>query len=220
MGALLRTIHDRLSYIVGPLLAPPGPLPPTPSPAPTSNRLLAIFPDSLTVNLDYSREKRTLREAGGPWQLVILEREHATREEIANELRQGGARLVYLGSHGTDERVVLSQGESAGREYLARIVRQFGIEAVVMNACDSDGLASACLNSGAKVVVSTLGKIDDRSAGLLGVALIEGLARGGTTVDQAVGYALAMIDDASADMIRVRGDGSWLWERRGYELRQ
>ncbi len=191
------------------------PLPAT-SPAPThaarSNRLVAILPD--VADLDYSREKRVLRESAGPWELVILEWGQATREGIARELREGGARLLYFGGHGVEDRALLSGGEDANRQWLGRIVAQHAIEAVVLNACLSDGLASACLNAGARVVISTAGIISDAGAGSLATAFIDGLARPGTTADQAVAYALSSVDDATAEMIRRRGNGSWLWERR------
>lgn len=194
------------------------PLPPT-SPAPThsarSNRLIAIFPD--VGGLDYTREKRILREAGGAWELVILEWGQATREGIARELREGGARLLYFGGHGVEDRAILSAGEDANRQWLARIIRQYAIEAVVLNACLSDGLASACLNAGARVVVSTAGPIGDGAAGSLATAFVDGLARPGTTAAAAVDHALASVDDATAEMVRLRGDRGWLWERRGIE---
>jgi hypothetical protein len=222
---LLLLAHRALPLLrrLSPVLAP-APLPPTPS-APSisavparSNRLVAILPDVGGL-LDYTREKRILREASGPWELVILEWGQATREGIARELREGGARLLYFGGHGVEDRALLSAGEDANRSWLGRIISQHSVEAVVLNACLSDGLASACLNAGARVVVATAGPIADSSAGSLATAFIDGLARPGTTAAQAVGYALASVDDATAEMVRLRGDGSWLWERRSNGLK-
>jgi len=189
---------------------------PTPTHAARSNRLIAIFPD--VAALDYTREKRILREAGGAWELVVLEWGQATREGIARELREGGARLLYFGGHGVEDRAILSAGEDANRQWLARIIQQYGIEAVVLNACMSDGLASACLNAGARMVLCTAGPIADGAAGSLATAFIDGLARPGTTAAEAVAHALASVDDATAEMVRLRGDKAWLWERRAYAV--
>lgn len=176
-----------------------------------SSKLVAIFPTGAGAALDYTREKRILADAGGPWHLVTIEGERANRQTIARELREGGARLLYFGGHGGEDRLFLTNGEDASANWLGRVVRLNNIEAVVLNACTSDGPAIACLNSGARVVVATVGNIADTEAAVLAVVFIDGLARKGTTVEDAINYAVASVNDATAEMIRAWGDTGWQW---------
>lgn len=183
-------------------------LPALPKP-PRSERVLGIFPD--LAPLDFSREKKVLRESGGPWQLTLIEGSAATRLGIVRELREGeGARLLYFASHGTEAGIRLSEGDSADREWLPRIVRQFAVECLVLNACRTKGLASACVNAGAKVVLVVDGEIEDTSASYLGALFVEGVASGGTA-QEALDYALAAQSDGIERLVVLRGDRHWRW---------
>lgn len=175
-------------------------------------RVVAVFPDLPGQDLlDYAEEQRILRESGGALSPVLLIGANATRGGIAQELHLGkGARLLYIASHGRGGRIALSDGEHATRAWLALVIQSYGIKAVVLNACHSDELAAACIAAGAEVVITTSDQIADREAGKLAVGTIQALAWG-ETVRRAVDYALMNVDDATAEIIRLRGDESWTW---------
>jgi hypothetical protein len=182
-----------------------------PPPAPTvteRQRLIAIFPDG--TGLDYSREREILRTSGGPWETIFIENTRAVRREIVREIKLGGCRLLYLASHGQEGRILLTGGEHASSGWLARLIRQFKIEAMVLNACDSDTLVEACLAAGCKLVVTAAEKIADAEAARFAVAFIQALALG-TSAQEALDLALLSVEDETRDLVRLRGDPNWKW---------
>lgn len=203
---LLLVEYQRHRLPTPPIL--PTTLSPAPTAAPRNNRLVAVFP---AVGLDFQSEVENLRNLGGTWDLIVLQDELATREVINRELLQGnGCRILYLASHGSGGVVFLSEGEVVSRRWLGNLVRHYGIEVVILNACTTDELSIAVESAGAKAVVTTSDQIPHGQAIRFAAALLQAVARG-SVLDRAVAYAKLNIEDGTGDIIRLRGDGGWVW---------
>lgn len=177
-----------------------------------SRRMVAVLPTvDGAESTALEAHRAALQQSGGPWELVMLLKEHATRADIVRELHAGGgARLLMFIGHGGAAQLELPQGEMLSRQWLAQVVRRFGVEALVLIACDSDDLAHAAISAGARVVIAFSGKVGVVRSGQLLALFLQALARG-ETVRHAAELGSMAADDATDDMIRVRGDSEWRW---------
>ncbi|MEM8934023.1 MAG: CHAT domain-containing protein, partial [Acidobacteriota bacterium] len=169
-------------------------------------RILAIPVDDTDLDLDAEVESlRTIRDNGGPFDLVVRE-QSPNRVELRRMLADGGFHVLHIMGHGrwstSDRSWVLDlAGEAISAAELGDLVAQelHDTRLVVLNTCHSArglgvggevdaGLAISLVRHGALAVVANRAPISDAAAGLLTDGLYRQLAAG-MAVAEALGDA-------------------------------
>ena len=186
--------------------------------------------------LDWQNEIALLKEAVDP--LVRLGRvrfstcEHATRESLHVALVENHPDVVHFVGHGeydltTQQGFLVLEDERRQSVYvdateLARLLRRYGTNAVILNACESArgiwaGLAPTLVRADIPAVVAMQWPIEDRAAITFAKSFYRTLAAG-RTIDECVSEGRVAMDTAAphsimwaAPVLFIRSLDGQLW---------
>jgi hypothetical protein len=169
------------------------------------------------VPLDWEREQRMLEDAltelTAAGQVEVIPCAHATYERLHTALMENAPDVVHYIGHGhyDHERALgmLLLEDAAGRSAplaapeAARVLRRYGVNLVVLNACDSAqgtwaGLAPSLVRAEIPAVVAMQWPVEDQAAIRFSHAFYRALFRG-RTIDECMCEARVGASGSSAD---------------------
>ena len=109
-----------------------------------------------------------------------------TIRQLIREIRAGSYDLLWFATHGSEEGLLLSDGEMSAGELVALVRERFRL--VVLNSCRSLGIAQLLQEEGNVDVICTIVDIPDRRAFQTGALLANALYKSG---DIGVAYRLS-----------------------------
>jgi hypothetical protein len=209
-------------------------------------RILAVAASPIDeAPLGWQNEIALLKEAVDP--LVRLGRvrldicEHATRERLHAALVESHPDVVHLIGHGeydlTEQQGFLVMEDDNRRSVhlnaieVARLLRRYGTNAVVLNACESArgiwaGLAPTLVRADIPAVVAMQWPIEDRAAITFSKAFYRTLAAG-RTIDECVSEGRVAMDTAAphsimwaAPVLFIRTLDGQLWAPQSAQVPQ
>jgi len=188
------------------------------------------------AQLDWEREQKVLndalRELVAAGQIAVIHCEHATHEKLQSVLLENAPDVVHFIGHGEydqEQRIgrLLLESEAGlsdpmGAPDVARLLRRYGANLVVLNACETAqgawaGLAPALVRAEIPAVVAMQWAVEDRAAIRFSRAFYRALAMG-RTLDECVsegrvGASAANADpnDWAAPVLFLRSASGRLW---------
>ena len=168
--------------------------------------VLAIYanaPDQPVLN--FENEKRAILNSG--LDVMILEGQRATRNNIIRELGRGQFNIVEIGMHATiDGEVMLEDGSLIRSAWWGRLARRSKVSLFVLMACDSDSIADALIRENVKAVIRVSGEILDVNVPKFTSILYEQISSGLSLRDSFENAKLAL---SLEDGEHIRFYGRW-----------
>lgn len=177
-------------------------------------RILGIWPAvSGEQSLAQRAEADALYESGVAYAGLF---DQVTKLSILEELGRDNYNVLEIGAHGMELEldgqqlnggIMLADG-MAPPGWWGRLVRNRGIELVVLLACESDDVGDALLREGVRAVVTATREIRDDASVNFALMFYRYVAQG-WSLSRAVETAKLALDPRQAEMIRWRGEDLW-----------